>query len=80
MLENCAQGYEMKDHPHNRAILYNGRTFPSLPKYREIEIGHVKKLVQVLRLDADCVTQHLPALKNLLPKAEKDGVTDCRGR
>ncbi len=50
MLSKCAEGYKIELKTHNYFVYYNNRTFPSLPKYTEVEPGHVKKLARTLEI------------------------------
>ncbi len=68
MLDACAPGHTWKEYPHNFCVMYNGLTFPSLPKYQHIQVGHVKKLAQVLKLEPECANRHFPGL--IAPKDE----------
>jgi hypothetical protein len=44
MLKKCAPGYGIELKTHNYFVYYNRRTYPSLPKYDEVEAGHVTKM------------------------------------
>ncbi len=52
MLEACAPGYRMELKTHNWFVYYNGLTYPSLPKYEEIEEFHIRKLGRSLGIMA----------------------------
>lgn len=52
MLNKCAPGHTMELKTHAWHVYYNGRTFPSLPKYDEIEDFIVRKLARTLQIAA----------------------------
>jgi len=66
MLDECAKGdekagikrYVWTELTHNYRVYYNGRTFPSLPKYQNIEVGQVKKMAHILGI-AECAGRAL---------------------
>jgi len=53
MLDECAAGYKIELKTHNYFVYYNGLTYPTLPKYSEVEAGHVKKMARSLGI-YDC--------------------------
>jgi len=65
MLDDCAPGYTFKETAHNFFVMYNGRTYPSLPKgghgkkSPEIEIGHVRQMGRHLQIDRDCERRYV---------------------
>lgn len=62
MLNDCAPGSTVRIATHSRVISYNGRTYPSFPKFDTIELGHIRKLVRNLQISDECVEKHLPGL------------------
>ena len=62
MLENCAKGYSIALKTHFRIVRYNSKTFPSLPKAKDIEIGHVRQMVRHLEIDKECANGHFKTL------------------
>jgi len=48
MLANCAPGHKVELKTHNYFVYYNKLTYPALPKYTEVEAGHVKKMARTL--------------------------------
>jgi hypothetical protein len=48
MLKECAPKYKIELKTHNYFVYYNNLTYPSLPKYNEVEAGHVKKMTRSL--------------------------------
>ena len=58
MLDVCAPGWEWHAAPHFRRILANGRTYPSLPKHGDIEVGHIPKMARHLAI-LDCAKREL---------------------
>jgi hypothetical protein len=59
MLEDCAKGYRIRLATHSRVVHFNKKVFRALPKYKDIEIGHVRKMVRYLEIDKECVKQHI---------------------
>jgi hypothetical protein len=55
-------------------VMYKGRTFPKLQlgkrssSTREVELGHVQKMIRHLGVDPECAWRHLPQL----PKPKSD--------
>jgi hypothetical protein len=74
MLVECAKGHTFKELPHNFCVYYGGKTYPSLPRYTQMEVGHVKKMVRHLGLDVECVNRHL----GLDMKAPQDQKQDAK--
>jgi hypothetical protein len=69
MLKRCAPEYRIRDHgPHKYRVEWNGRTYWSLPKGAhgekdpEIQMGHIKKMIQFLGISMDCAKKNLPPL------------------
>jgi hypothetical protein len=58
MLDECAPGYRIELKTHNFFVYFNNLTYPSLPKYDEVEAGHVKKLARTLGI-YDCAKRFL---------------------
>ena len=57
MLEQCANGFDIRRTTHGRRVEYNGRTFRDLPKFDNIEIGHIRKMVRNLGINQNCARQ-----------------------
>ena len=60
MLRNCAKGHDIQLKEHFRQVRYEGRTYPTLPKKNQIEVGHVRRMVRHLNIDRDCAKKFLP--------------------
>ena len=58
MLDECASGYTIRLANHFRIVTYNKKVFPTLPKYENIEIGHVRKMVRHLEINRECAAKH----------------------
>ena len=54
MLAECAPGSTVRLANHSRVIIYNKKTYRSLPKHDTIELGHVRKMVRFLEISRDC--------------------------
>lgn len=66
MLDHCAKGHSRHEGRHNWTIRFAGTTYPSFPagahtKKKEIEIGHVRRLVRYFGLQ-ECAKKHFPGL------------------
>lgn len=54
MLENCARGFTVRLATHSRVVTFNGRVYRTLPKFDNVELGHIRKMVRHLEINADC--------------------------
>ena len=61
-ISRCAEDVRWDLKTHTRVVYANGKVYPTLPKYDQLAIGHVKSLIRNLGIDADCVKKYLPAL------------------
>jgi hypothetical protein len=61
MLDVCAPGWEWHPALHSRRILANGRTYPTLPKYNDIEAGHIRKMARHLGI-LECAKNQIEGL------------------
>jgi hypothetical protein len=61
MLRECAPGFATRQTDHYHRVMYEGRTYPSVPLghhgarkpgQTEIETGHVRKLARFLGIEA----------------------------
>jgi hypothetical protein len=57
MLNECAPGHTIRLTDHFRRITYRGLIYPSLPKTKTIEVGHVRKMVRYFKIQ-DCASKH----------------------
>ena len=62
MLDNCAPGHSIRNTTHFLKVQYNGKTFPDLPSYNNIELGHIRKMVRSLVINKECANKHVPGL------------------
>jgi hypothetical protein len=46
MLDRCAPGYTIRLANHSRVVAFNNRVYPSLPKFQNLEIGHIRKMAR----------------------------------
>lgn len=58
MLEHCAKGSDIRLATHSRVVTYDGRTYRDLPKFKEIEIGHIRKMVRHLGINKECAKKY----------------------
>jgi len=54
MLEHCARGFDIRRTTHGRRVEWSGKVFPDLPKFDNVEIGHIRKMVRHLGIDKEC--------------------------
>ncbi len=57
MLKDCAPGSTVRLATHSRVISYGALTYRTLPKFSELEIGHVRKMIRYLGI-RDCAKKH----------------------
>ncbi|HVM93592.1 MAG TPA: hypothetical protein VMT67_12310 [Terriglobales bacterium] len=58
MLDDCAKGYTWRLANHSRVVIYNKKVYRSLPKFDDIELGHIRKMVRYLEISQDCAKKH----------------------
>jgi hypothetical protein len=58
MLEECAPGADIRRTTHARRVAWNGKLFPDLPKFDDIQIGHIRKMVRHLGIKKECAEKH----------------------
>jgi hypothetical protein len=58
MLEKCAPGSTVRLANHSRVVIFNRKVYPSLPKFDDIELGHIRKMVRFLGIDKECAKKH----------------------
>jgi len=63
MLNGCAPGWTCKETEHAFKIMWERRTYPSFPKHKQVDIGHVRKMIRHLEIPKECTEKHLPILK-----------------
>ena len=57
MLDDCAPGYTVRLATHSRVVQYQGKTFRKLPKFGEIELGHLRSMIRQLGIK-ECAAKH----------------------
>ena len=60
MLEECAPGSTIRLATHSRVVTHNGKVYRSLPKFDNLELGHIRKMVRYLEIDRECAKRHVP--------------------
>lgn len=58
MLESCAPGHSIRLATHCYVVQYKGFVFRELPKFKDIELGHIRKMVRHLGIDRKCAAEH----------------------
>jgi len=58
MLEECAEGFDIRRTTHGYRVKWNGQCFPDIPKFDDIQIGHIRKMVRHLGINKDCAKKH----------------------
>lgn len=61
MLDACAPGWKWKETDHSFRIVWNGKTYPSFPKHKMIDVGHIKKMARHFGI-LEKAKNHLPVL------------------
>jgi hypothetical protein len=57
MLNECAPGHTIRLSDHFRRVKFGALFYPSLPKSKTIEVGHIHKMVRHLHIE-DCAKKH----------------------
>lgn len=57
MLKACAPGHTIHETDHFYCIRYQDKTYPSFPKKRQVDVGHVRKMARWLGI-LDCAARH----------------------
>jgi hypothetical protein len=57
MLKDCAPGFTVRMATHSRVVSFGNLVFRDLPKFPEIEIGHIRKMVRHFGIK-DCAKKH----------------------
>jgi len=57
MLDDCAPGHKIRLTDHFRRVTFGAMIYPSLPKTKTVEIGHVRKMARYLKIE-DCAKKH----------------------
>jgi len=60
MLKRCAPGATWRMATHSRVVIFDGKTYRSLPKYDLVELGHVRKMIRYLNINRECAGEFLP--------------------
>ena len=58
MLKQCAPGHTIHETDHYYVIRHNGQTYPSFPKKRQVDVGHVRKMARHVGI-LDCAKKFL---------------------
>lgn len=62
LLEECAVGHTIRQTTHALKITYNGKTYPTLSSYKNIELGYIRSMVRALEINKDCANRFIPKL------------------
>jgi len=60
MLKDCAPGSTWRLTNHSRKVNYDKKTYKSLPKHKDIEVGHIRKMIRHLGINIECARKYLP--------------------
>ena len=58
MLDECAPGHTLRLANHSRVVTYNNKLYRTLPKFDNIELGHIRKMVRHLGINQECAKKH----------------------
>ena len=61
MLKECAPDHEIKEYAHFLCIMLNGLTYPTFPKKRQVDVGHVRRMARSLDI-LNCAKGRLPSI------------------
>lgn len=59
MLNECAPGHKIALKTHFRFVYWKGKTYFTLPKNKEIEVGHIRRMARFFNI-MDCCKKYLP--------------------
>jgi hypothetical protein len=62
MLKDCAPGFSWRMATHSRVIVFGALTYRALPKFTDIELGHIRKMIRFLGIAFSCARKHIPNL------------------
>ena len=57
MLNECAPGHTIRVTNHFRRIKFGSMFYPSLPKHKRIEIGHIHKMIRHFKIE-ECAKKY----------------------
>lgn len=57
MLTECAPGHTIRMTDHFRRIRFGSLIYPSFPKTKTVEVGHIRKLVRDFDIQ-ECAQKH----------------------
>lgn len=57
MLTDCAPGHTIRLSDHFRRVKFGNLFYPSLPKHKKIEVGHIHKMVRHFGIQ-ECAKKH----------------------
>jgi hypothetical protein len=57
MLSECAPGHTIRLTDHYRRVKFGDLFYPSLPKTKTIEVGHIRKLIRHFKIEK-CAEKH----------------------
>lgn len=62
MMDQCAAGWSLKETDHFFRVMWQGRSYPSFPKKRDIAVGHIRSMIRHLGIDIVCAKKHINVL------------------
>ena len=62
ILKACAPGSSWRVSRHSRVVEANGRTYRSLPKFDDIFLQEIRKMLRHLGISLECARGFIPAL------------------
>lgn len=57
MLNECAPGHTIRTSDHFRRVKFGSLFYPSLPKHKNIEVLHIKKMIRHFGIQ-ECAAKH----------------------
>ncbi|MGD1210936.1 MAG: hypothetical protein ABR973_06215 [Candidatus Acidiferrales bacterium] len=70
LLESCAAGHTARNTTHAIKVTYNGKEYPTLPSFNNVEIGYIRSMVRALEISKECANRVIPNLFKI-PKVDK---------
>jgi hypothetical protein len=72
MLDGCAAGHSIRQTTHALKVTYKGKVYPTLPSYKDIELGYIRSMVRVLEISKECANGYIPKLFKIAKTKDKE--------
>lgn len=71
MLDGCAAGHSIRQTTHALKVTYQGKVYPTLPSYENIELGFIRSMVRALEINKECANSYIPKLFKIAETKDK---------